>query len=133
MRSSGFAMGSCMMRIILARMTSLTPETIDILSEFTGPDCALVLRATDIFGGKMVLGMRVTDHGLETVVDTDDSEPTGDPVEVFREFVTEGFSLEVLLYLPEKQLPPACAFPVDSEVVPGKKAYKIITDVMETY
>lgn len=133
MKSSGVTIGSCRMRVLLSRLAGLPLETIDILSEFIGPDCALVLRATDIFGGKMVLGMRITDQGLETAVESDNSEPMGNPVEVFREFVTEGCSIDVLLFLSNERQPPACAFPVEMETVPGKRAYRIIADVTEAF
>lgn len=126
-------MGSCRMRIVLARIAGLPPETVDVLSECMGPECALVLRATDIFGGRMILGMRVTDNGLETMVESDDAEPTGDPMDVFREFVTDDCSMDVLLYLPDGQQPPICAFPADAETVPGKRAYRIIPSDAEMY
>lgn len=126
-------MGSCRMRIVLARIAGLPPETVDVLSECMGPDCAMVLRAMDIFGGRMILGMRVTDHGLETVVESDDTELTGNPVDVFREFVTDDCSMDVLLYLPDGQQPPTCAFPADAETVPGKRAYRVIQADAETF
>ena len=81
----------------------------------------------------MVLGMRIIDLGLETVVESEGSEPEGDPVDVFREFVTDDCFLEVLLYLPEDQLPPCCAYPADVETVPGKRAYRVISDGAETF
>lgn len=123
------AMAVCRMRILLARVGGLSQEAVDIMTANAGPDSAVVLRATDIFGGRMDLGMRVTGNGLETVVESNCTEVDGDHLEVFRAFASEGCSLEVLLYLAEGVEPPAGVYPVQQSEVDWLKAYRLdVTD-----
>lgn len=121
-------MALCTVRIALTRMVKLSPEAVEAVTGHMGPDTCVVLRATDIFGGRMDLGMRVTDAGLETVAESDEQEPEGDPVEAFKDFVSDGCSVDVLLFIPDGVQPPQGAFPANVEAIEGLTAYRIIDD-----